>query len=282
MHKFSKKYLFAIILILCAIASAAAQSTESEQKKHFRIGAGFGYSFAGYREDTYTPVNRYLNTLTFIIDGNIEKDKFFHTLNMHFFMGDAAMSGGEKPILQQSFDPETGESTYTAQFPQYLFIRGGLEYALDYRLWGNDEFPGYLGAAFRADAYVQIANYPNVTGSFSLALHASQKWIINAENKLTLSLSLPFFGYAVRPAYAGADQQLIQYAAENPLKVITLGKITSLHNYWAVFGDIKYQHTINSLLSLYSGLYFELSRFNVPKPRIDAIFRLNTGIAFIF
>jgi hypothetical protein len=39
---------------------------------------------------------------------------------------------------------------------------------------------------------------------------------------------------------------------------------------------------MNALLSLYSGLGFELSRINFPRPRIDTIFRLNTGIAFAF
>jgi hypothetical protein len=129
---------------------------------------------------------------------------------------------------------------------------------------------------------VQIAQYPSVTGLFSLDLHASQKWIINAENKLTLSIGLPLFGYAVRPAYAGADHVLVAYAAENPLKIITLGKVVSLHNYWAVFGNLTYEHRVNSLLSLCAGLYFEVSRINFPRPRIDSILRLNTGIAFTF
>ena len=75
---------------------------------------------------------------------------------------------------------------------------------------------------------------------------------------------------------------LILLAAENPIKVLTLGKFASLHNYWAVFGDLKYHHRINSLLSLYSGVYFELSRINIPRPRIDAILTVSTGLAFVF
>jgi hypothetical protein len=254
----------------------------SETIKPFRIGASLGYSFAGYREETYSPVNRYLNNLTFIIDGNIEKDNFLHSLNIGFFMGNAEMDGGENAVLRQDYDPQKGEAYYLAYLQQYLFIRGYLEYALDYRLWGDETFPGYLGGAFRADTYMQFAHYPGITGLVSLDVHATQKWIVNSENNLILSISFPIFGYAVRPAYAGADYALIQYSSQKPWKIIKLGEIVSLHNYWAVFGDLKYHHKVNTLLSLYSGLGFELSRINFPRPRTDAIFRLNSGIVFTF
>jgi hypothetical protein len=278
--KMRKVLVMTALFLFVVIGKITAQSLSEE--KPFRIGASLGYSFSGYREETYAPVNRYLNNLTFIIDGNIEKGNFFHSLNTGFFMGNAEMDGGEKAILRQDYDPQKGEAYYLANIQQYLYIRGYLEYALDYRLWGTNVFPGFLGGSFRADAYIQFAHYPSITGLFSLDLHASQKWIINPENKLSLSIGVPLFGYAVRPAYAGADYALIQYSAQEPLKVITLGEIVSLHNYWAVFGDLKCHHKINSLLSLYSGLGFELSRINFPRPRTDAIFRLNSGIAFTF
>ena len=275
-----KKLIIFVLLILFNTGLTTAQS--SDPAKPFRIGAGLGYSFTGYREETYNPINRYLNTLTFLLDGNIEKRNFFHTFNLGFFMGDAEMKGGEQPVLTQDYDPVNGEGYYEAYLQQYIDIRGYVEYALDYRLWGNDTFPGYLGGAFRADVYMQFAYYPSITGIISLDLHATQKWIINPEDSLTLSIGFPVFGYAIRPAYAGADGALIKYSSESPMKILTLGKIISVHNYWAVFGDLKYHHTINSLLSLYSGLYFELSRVNYPRPRIDAILRLNGGIAFTF
>jgi len=61
-----------------------------------------------------------------------------------------------------------------------------------------------------------------------------------------------------------------------------MGEIISLHNYWAIFGDLKYQHKINMLISLYSGLGFEFSRINFPRPMTDAILRINSGIVFTF
>jgi hypothetical protein len=267
-----------VVLVLINIAFAMAQTTE----KPFRVGAGLGYTFSGYREETYSPVNRYLNTLTFLIDGNIEKGNFFHALNIGFFMGNSEMESPAKAVLAQDYDPQKMEPYYRAYVPRYLAIRGYLEYALDYRLWGNQTFPGFLGGAFRADTYLQFAHYPSITVLVSLDIHATQKWIINGENVLTLSGGFPLFGYAVRPAYAGADEALIKYSSEDPMKIITLGNIVSLHNYWAFFGDLKYQHKVNSLIKLYTGLGFEISRINFPRPRIDSALRLSSGIAFTF
>jgi hypothetical protein len=113
-------------------------------------------------------------------------------------------------------------------------------------------------------------------------LHVTQKWIINQENHFTFSAGVPFFGYTLRPPYAGADAAIMKYAEESPLRLFTLGNVVSLHNYWALFGDLKYHHKVNQLLSLYSGLGFELSHINIPRPRRDATLRLNAGIAFTF
>ncbi|MDR1587245.1 MAG: hypothetical protein LBS57_07310, partial [Treponema sp.] len=134
-------------------------------------------------------------------------------------MGNSEPETPAKAVLAQDYDPQNGEPYYWAYLPQYLAIRGYLEYALDYRLWGNQTFPGFLGGAFRADTYLQFAHYPSVTVLASLDIHATQKWIINRENVLTFSAGFPVFGYAVRPSYAGADGALIKYSSEDPLKV---------------------------------------------------------------
>jgi len=272
------------IYILIAMMLFNIGRTAAETAKPYRIGVSLGYSFSGYREATYTDVNRLLNTLTFVLDGNIEKGKFLHSFNAGFFMGDSQIAADEV-FIWRDIDHQTGEAFYQAENPRYAAIRGYFEYALARRLWGNDIFPGYLGGTIRTDTYLQFANYPSITGLVSLNLHITQKWIIDNENCLTLSLSVPVFGYAVRPPWAGADGALLKYAAQQPMNImgiLGMGRITSLHNYWAVFGSIKYQHKVNSLISLYSGLGFELSRINFPRPRTDAIFRINSGVAFTF
>jgi hypothetical protein len=259
--------MFVLLMLLTIPASAQAE-------KPFRIGAGLGCSFTGYRDEVESPINRYLNALTYIIDGNIEKGDFFHSFNINFFTGNPRMKAPYKGYSHK----------------EYVSYRGIVEYALDYRLWGNQIFPGYLGGAFRTLFYYTGDDSNDVLGRafptgvilFSLDLHASQKWIIDKKNTLVFSIGYPIFGYAIRPAYAGFDELWLDYLYENQLKIITLGKITSFHNYWAVLGDLKYQHQFNSWFSVYSCLGFELSRINFPRPRKDALFRLNGGVAFTF
>jgi len=273
--------LFFMPMLLISVGQTMAQSHESESP--YRVGVSLGNSFTGYREETYSTINMYLNALTFIVDGNIEKRNLFHSFNIGFFSGNSEMANPQTAVLLREIDHQSGETGYFAALPQFTAIRANIEYALDYRLWGNDTFPGYLGGAFRTDAYLRFANYPSITGLVTFGLHVSQKWFINSENSFILSIGLPFIGYGFRPAWAGADGATLKYIEENPLKLLTeLGHFISIHNYWALFGDLKYQHRINNLLSLYSGLGFELSRINIPRPRMDSILRLNAGIAFNF
>ena len=236
-------------------------------------GAGFGYSFTGYREETDSPLNRYLNAFTFTVNGNIKKGQFLHSLNINFFRGkNEAVEA--YPLDKRELEPDWMEPFFEYYRMEDTYTRINLEYALDYRLWGNTVFPGYLGGAFRTDAYIieRLDNflYINVTVIASLGLHASQKWIINPDNTLVLSAGFPLFGYALRPHYLGAFAW--------PLET----NIVSLHNYWAAFGDLKYIHKFNNLISVYSDLGFELSLVNFPRPRRDAILRLIIGIAFAF
>ncbi|MDR1506603.1 MAG: hypothetical protein LBI67_05825 [Treponema sp.] len=275
-------FIFCVIVYFLTPSIANAKEPIAEKENPFRIGLSLGYTFAGYKETTYDPLNRRLSNLTFLLDANIAKGNFLHSLNAGYYQGKADTDPPGKAVLNTTYDPVTGQPIYYAYYPAYTAHRAYLEYSLDHRLWGNQVLPGYLGGAFRADAYLQFAHYPSITGILSLDLHATQKWIINHENNLQISLSIPLIGYTVRPAYAGADEALIKYSAEEPLRLITLGNFASLHNYWAVFGDIKYNHKINNLLNMYAGLGFELSHINVPKQRRDASLRLSSGIAFTF
>jgi hypothetical protein len=260
----------AIVLFLIGIGQAAAQPPQTAQP--YTIGAALGCSFTGYREETEAPINRYLNALTFVIDANIEKGSFLHSFNFNFYSGNARTASPYKGYSQK----------------QYNAARGVFEYALDYRLWGNQTFPGFLGGAFRSAVYITTVDdiqyqIPTGYGLFSLNAHVTQKWIINGKNTLSLSAGFPVFGYAVRPPYAMLDELWEKYLNEKAyLKFITLGKIAGFHNCWAFFGDLEYQYKFTRLLSLYSGLGLELSRINFYRPRIDAICRLNAGIVFTF
>jgi len=269
--RLKKPCILFIFFILVNFGQMSAQSFEEieapktpKTEKPVRIGTGVGYSFLGYREETDLPLNRYMDNLNFNLNINIEKNKFLYLLNFSFLIGDT--------------DPlqiDNDDNLYSYYQREAVFLRLFLENALDYRLWGNDVFPGYLGGAIRGDLYYSIfreSNYYSFTAVCSLSAHVTQKWIINAKNELVFSVGFPFFGYAFRPPYYG-----LLYA---PLD--SENRIISLHNYRAVFGDLKYHYQLNGLLSFYFGLGFELSQITFPQERRDALFSINAGIAFSF
>jgi len=260
-----------VIFILVNAGQMFAQSSEEfsepetpKAEKPFRIGTGLGYTFLGYREETDLPLNRTLDNLSFNINGNIEKNNFYFTLNSSFLFGET-----------NALKIKNNEDYYSYYQKQHKFLRIALENALDYRLWGNSIFPGYLGGALRADFYysaLEETNYYSFTIIFSSNLHATQKWIISDRQKLVFSAGIPFLGYALRPPYYG-----IFYSPNDMEK-----KVTSFHNYRAVFGDLKYHQEINKLFSFYLGLGFELSQITFPQERKDASFCMNAGISYSF
>jgi hypothetical protein len=246
------------------MGTGQAMAETPENTKSSRVGVSLGFSFAGYREETDLPLNRYLNTLTYLLDANIEKGKLLHSFNVGFFTG---------KVRESEVGPE--DDFFSIYRKESTFSRVYLEYALDYRLWGNQTLPGYLGGAIRGDVYynsLEQTLYYSFTGIAALNVHITQKWIINEKNDLTFSASFPLFGYARRPPYFGFSHDLVAYE----------DSIASVHNYWAVFGDLRYRYSFNSLISLCTGLGFELSCINFPQPRKDALFRLNAGIDFSF
>jgi len=248
-----------IFFILVNIGQTAAQT-----EKPFKIGAGLGYTYTGYREETDLPINRYINALNFNINCIYEKNNFYYSLNFGFLSGE-----------NEAVEINNSENFFTYYQRESIFIRSYLENALDYKLWGNRVLPGYLGCAIRGDIYysvLQQSNYYSLTMLLSLNIHVTQKWIINEKNKMIFAVSFPVFGYGFRPPYFG-----LLYA---PLDMEQ--EITSLHNYRAVFGDLKYHYQICGLFSFYLGLGFEFSHITFPQPRKDALFRVNTGIAFSF
>jgi hypothetical protein len=266
-----KKIVVFILFLFIFLTSAFAQTSTS-------IGLGLGGSFTGFREETDTHINRYLNALTYNINGSVETSSFLHSFFIDFYTGEATVHR----------DYQEFHDDYA-----YWFLRGRLQYALDYSLWnimGNESFPGYLGGAFRIDGsyFEDTSGYmdsPKVSAMFSIGVHATQKWLIDPRQTLTLSAMIPLFTYAVRPAFAGVDELWSLYAAEAAWgKIFGLGSFASIHNYWAISSNLNYSYALSSLISLNSNLGLEFSHINVPKhrPRRDAALRLYAGIAFNF
>ena len=263
------KKLFLLTFLIVFITGVSFSEKEEKQSQ---VGFGAGYSFSGYREETILAVNRYINTVSFFIDGSREKKRFLHSYNIGFFRG---VNNLDIAYPVYEWEQQTGfGSTFAYYQSEETFTRLNAEYSLDYRLWGNQTLPGYLGGAIRADLYLvqTLLNpiYINFTALFSFNLHAVQKWIINQKNTLSLAVSFPLVGFGVRPQYIG----LAGWPIETGL--------ISLHNYWSVFINLNYMYKFTSLFSLYSGLGLEVSRVDFPRPRIDAGTQLKLGFVFSF
>ena len=266
-----KKLFLLVLLIIFNIELAFSQNTEKE--KQSTIGFGLGASFSGYREETVLDINRYINTITFFIDGAKEKKRLLHSYNFGFFRGKNDVTVAY-PVYEWELKPDIFGWFFNYYQSEDTFTRLDFEYSLDYRLWGNKTFPGYLGGAIRTDIYLieTLVNpiYINFTGLISFNIHVGQKWIINEKNILSATVSFPFIGFGIRPQYIGLAGWPIEAG------------LISLHNYWSVFGNIKYMYKFNSLVSLYSGLGLEFSRVDFPRPRRDAATKIKLGVAFTF
>jgi len=263
----------AIVCMLLCIGEAVADSATAESletERPFRLGAALGYSFAEYREDTDLPLKRKQHSPSFAINGAIEAGKFIHSINAGFF------TGKSKGIMTYSYDTiwnEPADWHFAYYSKEDTFTRINAEYALDFRLWGNKTFPGYLGGAIRADFYIinTLNNllYRKSTGIFSLGIHAAQKWIVNERNIFSLTVGIPFLGYAIRPSYIGTSYPIDK-------------GIASFHNYWAFFGELKYRFKINSLVSLNPGFAFDFFRIEFPRPGKYLMLSASLGIDFSF
>jgi len=267
-----RSVLLLITFTLFYTGQAAAQEEPvgiPENDKLFSLGIGVGYSFVGYREETDLPLNRYINSLFIALEGRVEKNNFLYLSNIGFYYG-----------KNSPMEIDANEDFFVFYQKKSEILRLYLDNALGYKLWGSPAFPGYLGGAFRGNVYINHLPqtvYFGVTAIISLNLHVTQKWIINPENFFIFSAGVPVFGYAVRPPYYG-----LLYS---PLDMDN--RITSFHNYLAVFGDLKYQYKLNALSAasdvfLYAGIGFELSRISFPQPRNDALIRINGGLICSF
>jgi len=239
------------------------------------IGAGIGISFTGYYDEIDSQISRHSHPLTYFLNGYIEKNYLLHLFNAGFFWGEAKRQA-----------PYRGYNHV-----QCSSIRGYLDYSLSYRLFKNHFYSPYIGGAMRALIHytgpVNEAGFDKLHPSgvvlFSFDLNLGQKFIINDRHSFFLSLRLPFFGYAVRPPYAGLDGLWIKYLHEGTYsKFLTLGEAISFHNYNAISGDLKYNFKINNRFSVYSGMEFEYSLIKFYRPRKDIIFTLNGGFTFLF
>lgn len=243
------------------------------------ISVSLGWQTGGYTEKTYSNIFQEVSAISLNIAADFftSDGKCLHTIKAGYVFAKPESVMTKQPVISQSIDPITGEVYYLPILTVCNSHRAFLEYSFKLPL---NEKETYLGMTSRADVYIQLANYPSVTGIISFGPAFEQRFNVDDNNTFKVAVSSPFLGYAVRPPFAGCDALFMTYAEKDPLKIATLGTFVSLHNYWAAFISCDYDHKVNRFLTLKTGADLELSRINVPveKPRKDFYFNIRSGL----
>ena len=270
------------VLMLTMWASSFLFS--QEKKIHVDLSFSINLNFGCYKESTFSNISQSILSPRFQIDTKIYSGNFLHIITADYFFckPDSAMTN--TTVIYRNYDPLTGESYYEEYDSNLSFHRIRLQYDLGYNVLRNEKYSFYVGGNLACNAYLQFENYPSITGLLSIGSSATFKYNFNERHSILLSTSTPLFGYGVRPSFAGCDALLMKYAEEDFIKILTLGKFLSLHNYQALYFDLDYKFKIAKYFSAGLGFGFEYSRIALPKERplyyVDSCLKATATINF--
>ena len=261
--KHTNKILAAALLMMCASGVLFSQ----EKKKQAELSLAMNLNFGCYKETTFANISHSLLAPRFQLDSKIYSGNFLHIITADYFFcrPDSAMT--RTTVLYKTYDPISGTSYYEPYDSSLFFHRIRLQYDMGYSVLKNEKMNFYVGGNFACNAYLQFENYPSITGLISLGTSAAFKYQLNEHHSIFLTSSIPLLGYGVRPSYAGCDAQLMKYAEEDFMKILTLGNFISLHNYQSLYFDFEYKYKIAKHFSAGLGFEFEYSRIAVPQER---------------
>ncbi len=254
-----------VMITMCASGFLFAK--EKEKKTHVDLSFSVNFNFGCYKETTFSNISQSILSPRFQIDTKIYSGNFLYIITADYFFckPDSAMT--RTTVIYRNYDPLTGEPYYESFDSSLAFHRIRLQYDMGYKLLQNEKYSFYVGGNFACNAYLQFENYPSITGLISIGPSAVYKYNFNERHSILISGSMPFFGYGVRPSFAGCDALLMKYAEENFFKILTLGNFLSLHNYQALYFDIDYKCKVAKYFSTGAGFGFEYSRIAVPQER---------------
>ena len=260
-------------------------STFAEEKKtQVELSFSINWTFGCYKETTFANISQSILAPRFQLDSKIYSGDMLHiiTADYYFCKPDSAMTN--TAVVYKNFDPVSGETYYEGFQSNLAFHRIRLQYDAAYDVLKNGKYDLYVGGNFACNAYLQLENYPSITGLISIGPTTAFKYKIDDRNSFMVTASSPLFGYGVRPPYAGCDAQLMKYAEENFMKIFTLGDFLSLHNYQSISMGFDYKLRATKNFSTGLGFSFEYSRIAVPKERplyyLDGNLRTSVSINF--
>lgn len=248
------------------------------------VSMSVGWNVGAYKEATCGQIIQRLSDPRFQLGASFRRGSLTHVIQADYSASAPGSVMTEVPVIYQEYDPLTGEPYYAPILSSCRAHRASLSYALLADGVRGERSGLSLGGEIRADAYVQLANYPSVTGIVSVGPRATHAVRMSPRDAFEASATVPIVGWAVRPPYAGADALLMKYAEESPLRVVSLGRVVSLHNYQAVFLSADYRHRVSGSITLRTGVDLEASRIAVPagRPRRDLSVAFRSGLQWSF
>ncbi len=256
-----------IILAIVVLVALAATGFAEEKKTRVEVTFSINWTFGCYKEMTFANISQSILSPRCQLDTKIFSGSFMHKITADYYMANPKSAMTQHAVVYKTYDPISGETYYDGSKSNLAFHRIRLQYDAAYDLMQNGKFELYVGGNFACNAYLQFEHYPSITGLISVGPTSVLKYNIDDRNSLLLTGSMPLLGYGVRPPYAGCDAQLMKYAEEDFMKILTLGNFLSLHNYQSILLDFEYKLRASQKFSTGLGFSFEYSRIAVPKER---------------
>ena len=272
------------ILAIIGFAIISAGIFADETKNQVELILSINWNFGLYKESTFSNISQGIIAPRFQLDTKIFSEDFLHKITADYFFAQPDSAMTNTAVVYKNYDPISGESYYEGSQSNLSFHRIRLQYDAVYDIWQNEKLELYVGGNFACNAYLQFEHYPSITGLISVGPASVFKCTIDDRNSFFLAGSMPLIGFGVRPPFAGCDAELMKYAEEDFMKIFTLGKFLSLHNYQSLILDFEYKVQASQKFSTGLGVTFEYSRIAVPKERplyyLDG--SLKTLISIIF
>ena len=284
MKKLSVTTLLFVLLNICVLNKIYARDSTTEEDCSVELSFSINWTFGCYKETSFSNISQDLLAPRFQLDTKIISGDFLHKITADYFFCRPKSAMTQTAVVYKNFDPITGETYYEGFKSNLSFHRIRLQYDLAYDILKNNRFELYVGGNFACNAFLQFEHYPSITGLLSIGPASAFNYKLNERNSFSVMCSLPLLGYGVRPPYAGCDAQLMKYAEESFMKILTLGSFLSLHNYQAVLLDFEYKLSASERFSIGLGFDFEYTRIAVPKERplyyVDGNFKTAATIKF--
>ena len=255
-----------------------------EKKTQVELSFSINWTIGCYKETSFANISQSILSPRFQLESKIFTENMLHKITADYYFCHPKSAMTDTAVVYKNFDPITGESYYEGFQSNLAFHRIRLQYDAAYDVLKNGKYDLYVGGNFACNAYLQFENYPSITGIISIGPASVFNYKIDDRNSIMLSGSMPLLGYGVRPPFAGCDAQLMKYAEEDFLKILTLGKFLSLHNYQSLNIGLDYKLKATKYFSTGLGFSFEYSRIAVPEERplyyLDGSLKTTASINF--